>query len=128
MSKSRNRAWQLTVGLIGLFALIMTGFAHRPVDLAASQDADLAAYVLPDGTLPVLCLTDEKDGSGHETHQDGCDFCRLASSVVLPAPDQIGCAAPIEMSQPLLPEQADPLLAWKTDLLPPKRGPPPIAA
>lgn len=129
MSRSRIPAWQLTVGMIGLFALIMAGFAHKPVDLADSQDADLAGYVLPDGTLPVLCLTGDNDsGSGQRAHQDACDFCRLASSVVLPAPDHFDRAARIGISQPLLPEQADPLLARKADLLPPVRGPPSIAA
>ena len=129
MSRSRFPAWQLTVGMIGLFALIMAGFAHRPVDFSASQDADLAGYVLPDGTLPVLCLTDNNgSGSGHKVHQDACDFCRLASSVALPAPDHFDRAAPIGFSQPLLPDQADPLHAWKADLLPPARGPPSIAA
>lgn len=69
-----------------VLALVLVAFAHRPAVAPASAPlaAELAAYVLPDGTVPDLCLPGEEDhGGGLSGH---CEFCRIAASVLLPAP------------------------------------------
>ncbi len=39
------------------------------------SDAELAAYTLPDGSLPVLCLTPNDDGTALHVMCDGCLCC-----------------------------------------------------
>ena len=69
-------------------SLMLVAFAHRPLALTDSastySNVDVAAFVLPDGTLPDLCLDDEK--SGHHSAASHCEACRIVSSVDLPAP------------------------------------------
>ena len=73
-----------------IVALTMIGFAHKPV-MAGSLPASVeyAAYTLPDGTLPVICVTvtgDEEMGSATKGGMGayGCDACRLAASILVP--------------------------------------------
>ncbi|MCD2175550.1 hypothetical protein [Rhizobium sp. C4] len=75
-----------------IVALTMIGFAHKPVEAAAlPASVQYAAYTLPDGTLPVLCVTvtGDEDMSGSAKgamHSYGCDACRLAASILVPEP------------------------------------------
>lgn len=77
--------------IISVFALVMIGFAHKPV-FAYPTDAASSQYQLPDGTYASLCIDD------HHNNQNagkdlGCEACRLAGGVVLPTPvDQHGVA------------------------------------
>jgi hypothetical protein len=73
------------VRILCVLALVMVGFGHKPVD--ASSVADLfAAYTLPDGTLPTLCVTDDssKSDPGKTPIWHGCEACRLAAAVLIP--------------------------------------------
>lgn len=72
--------------LLALYVLAMStlGFAHQP--LHASNAPDLSAYALPDGTLPVLCLTGDGDGSKTPSHaSSACQACLLISAPGLAA-------------------------------------------
>ena len=63
--------------------LVSLAMAHRPV--MAAPATDMADYVLPDGSVSSLCLPDEDGKSGQ--HPDrGCEACRIASSIDIPAP------------------------------------------
>ncbi|HWU62316.1 MAG TPA: hypothetical protein VN112_09875 [Ensifer sp.] len=83
-----------------IVALTMIGFAHKPV-MADALPASIqyAAYTLPDGTLPVICVTvtgDEDMGStaakgGMGAY--GCDACRLAATILVPEPPAISASA-----------------------------------
>lgn len=70
-----------------VLAAVTVGFAHRPLALASG--ADLAAYALPDGTLPVICGTGSTEpGSLPAKRHAGavCDACLLTSAPgLLPA-------------------------------------------
>lgn len=68
-------------------ALLIVGSVHRVPAHAdtAPQAVDLSAYALPDGTVPVLCLTGDSAPAG-EKHRHGCEACRLAASADLLAP------------------------------------------
>ena len=91
------RHCRANVWVVALYALAMAtlGFAHKPAaPVAGALSAiELAAYALPDGTLPDLCLT------GHD--QDGpqgaaavhCDACALSHAPGLVPPAQIGLPA-----------------------------------
>lgn len=95
MIRRLDLAEQRIVRIICVLALLLVGFAHKPLMLANSQIplSEIAQYVLPDGTTPVLCLPSE-DGKGtHDQHAigSGCEACRLTASVLLPTPaDELG--------------------------------------
>ncbi len=76
------------VRMLCALSLLLVAYAHRPLDLtdAASSysNVDVTAFILPDGTLPELCLDDEK--SGHHSAANHCEACRIVSSVDLPSP------------------------------------------
>jgi len=73
-------------------ALLFVGFTHQPPSSAkgAFAPSEFAEYILPDGTLPVICIAGKADGmSKHDTAQQarGCEACRIAASILLPVPD-----------------------------------------
>lgn len=77
------------VRMLCVLSLVLVAFAHKPLDVSHQLEAyagvDFTAYILPDGTLPDLCLT----GEGEDSHHAGnshCEACRIASSVDLPLP------------------------------------------
>ncbi|MBB4234523.1 DUF2946 family protein [Rhizobium esperanzae] len=80
------------VRILCAIALVSVGFAHQAPAIAADP-VDLAEYVLPDGTLPTLCVTvsdDEgKTGTDHRLHNHGCEACRISASTLLPPPADI---------------------------------------
>lgn len=78
---SKGLAQRTLIGVLLAFALLMTAFAHRPVSATPAFDA--AAYTLPDGSLPVFCLPSDGKTDGSAS-SGGCEFCRLAASVLLP--------------------------------------------
>ena len=75
------------VRMLCALSLLLVAFAHQPLvssAAAAYADVDIAEYVLPDGTLPSLCLDGEEDG--HHLFASHCEACRIVSSVDLPSP------------------------------------------
>jgi hypothetical protein len=78
----------------------MIAFAHQPVSAGLPASVQFAAYSLPDGTLPVFCVTvtDDEDFAGgggqkNTSHYHGCDACRLAGTVLAAeAPAIVGSA------------------------------------
>lgn len=69
-------------------SLMLVAFAHKPLVSSATASAyaevNIAEYILPDGTLPELCLDGEADT--HHAAAGTCEACRIVSSVDLPAP------------------------------------------
>jgi hypothetical protein len=63
--------------------LVSLAMAHKPAMSAPA--ADMASYVLPDGSVASLCLPDQ-DGKQGQHPDRGCEACRIASSIALPAP------------------------------------------
>jgi hypothetical protein len=98
-----SRMWKIETWIVQtlcVIALLFLGLGHQP-PLVEHDDAlalDFAGYVLPDGTLPTLCITsmvaDNKGPSGHKSDARGCEACRISAAVVLPGPtDRIGLSA-----------------------------------
>ncbi|WP_139276006.1 hypothetical protein [Pararhizobium antarcticum] len=80
-------------GMLCTLALLLSGIAHHP--LAGTMPADMAGYVLPDGSLPDLCLTgDPGDGAAadhvpsgnHHRGGEDCGPCCLSVVATLPLP------------------------------------------
>lgn len=88
----RLSSWEAWVRVLCAIALLCIGLAHKPpVVFAASVPAgDVAEYILPDGTLPVLCLPGQDDDGKAHSHDfapgSGCEACRLSASLLLPPP------------------------------------------
>ena len=83
----------LVVRVLCALSLALAVLAHQPVlpgsaSLPETATPDLAAYALPDGTLPALCLAidDDDEGKHGDTGRGVCEFCRIAAAM-LPAPD-----------------------------------------
>ena len=104
-------------------ALFAVGFAHKaPVLAQQLSPAELAAYTLPDGTIPDLCLPGadiEGKGKGHIAGND-CEACRISASTILPLPaDSTG--VPIRVaSKAILPVRFE---ALYRQLFPPNTSP-----
>ena len=91
------RQGRLRMVVVGLYAMAMLllGFAPHQLGPARAADPFLAAYTLPDGSVPDLCLTstgEEEDHLGGGT----CDACRLTAAPGLAAAP-VGMALPIDV-------------------------------
>lgn len=80
------------IAAIALYAIatVLVGFGHAEARLAAAAATttppiDLDDYRLPDGSLPVLCLSEDGAGEGEGWRHVLCDAC-LVSSGHAPAP------------------------------------------
>lgn len=98
MQQFRDKRFRVIFAALYALAMTLVAYAHKsqPSQLYAEAafKAELAAYALPDGTLPVLCLT--SGGGGTETGVAGlsCDACLIAGSPGLPAADAGGLDCP----------------------------------
>lgn len=131
-TQGRRRNWQALLRLICTFALCALAFAHTPIEGRASGIplSEMAAYTLPDGSVPVLCQA----SAGHDEHRrhpgvgpNTCDVCRLSAAVLLPDPPLVGTASATLPVRVPLPTR------WNTHarhLFPPNAAPraPPFAA
>jgi len=88
-------------------ALLSVGFGHR-VPVLPVHDAYALAYVLPDGTVPSLCLTVDEDGKTRGVQHDAnlCDACLIAGAVLLPHPGDDFALRPLRQSRTLRPDLA----------------------
>ena len=119
------------VRMLCALSLLLLAFAHKPLvsSAAASTYAgvDIAEFVLPDGTLPDLCLTGEEDGA-HHSLANHCEACRIVSSVDLPSPFGgyvvIRLSAAVELTVPQYARFTRPFLRANAS----PRGPPRITA
>ncbi|MDR6820930.1 hypothetical protein J2X76_006130 [Neorhizobium sp. 2083] len=94
-----SRFWKIETWIVQtlcVLALLFLGLAHQPPVLASdARAAEFADFVLPDGTLPTLCVTSTEDGgkgssSPHKAHSQGCEACRINAAVILPGPTDTG--------------------------------------
>lgn len=105
MVKKRNIGGFALRALCAL-ALLFVSFAHQPPAFAAAAaEGFSAAYMLPDGTLPDLCLSnDVHDPDGKAAVKTGCEACRLSASLLLPQPSA-DCARVVHAAPAVFPPQ-----------------------
>lgn len=80
--------------------------------------ADLSAYAMPDGTMPVLCL----DGGADDAKMGHCPDCQGGTLAGLPVVS-VGWQIVPRVYRPALPA---PLAAQKAEIAPQARGPPSV--
>ncbi len=123
MSQGKHPIKQWTVRILCALALLLVGFAHRPPVLS-DQAEDYAAYRLPDGSLPSLCITStDEDGNGaehHKLHGQGCEACRIGASVLLPNPSDV-TGVRLAYQRPVPPPHRPE--TFRRQLYPPNTGP-----
>ena len=116
-----HRAIAARLALVAV--LVMAAFAHRaaPPTPSGMTLAEIAQYVLPDGSLPVLCLPGE---DGHVTVSH-CEFCLIAGAASLAAEPE--CSAPSDTwrdGAPIAALQTGPPVRTIEIATRPLRGPP----
>ena len=83
----RMTRWAVCLRILCAVALLSVGFAHKPAFAVNEPSAlELAQYVLPDGTLPDICLNGMVDGKEKHPAPFKCEACRIASGLLMPAP------------------------------------------
>jgi hypothetical protein len=126
MKRRRNTIGQWAVRILCAIAIVFLGFAHRVPEVASDDSVtqDLSQYVLPDGSLPTICVTvvDETDNSQHgkTAHLQSCEACRIASSVLVPERADVTGESLRFATVTTLPMRAE---AFHRQLYPPNTGP-----
>ena len=97
------------VRIVCALSLLLVAFAHKPLVSSAAASAyagvDVADFILPDGTLPDLCLGGEEDG--HHSAFNHCEACRIFASVDLPSPVDVFVVNALGPAAHLTPRQDD---------------------
>jgi hypothetical protein len=93
-TKSANR-WHIALRIICVVALVSLSFAHRPVALASTTadtglPTDISAFLLPDGTLPILCFSSDRNSEKGNAGSGSCEACRLSATTDIPQSPAIG--------------------------------------
>jgi hypothetical protein len=93
--------------LLCVLSLALVAFGHQPPALPRTGTLALSAHAFPDGSQPVLCVTDTAGKGGHsQAHGNGCDACRISSAFHLQAPEcvalpeRIGVASAFPLPSP----------------------------
>ena len=86
MMTKRTTGWALCLRILCAVGLLFVAFAHRPAVAAGPGPAELAAYVLPDGSMADLCINDTVDNKIKPAPGAKCEACRIAGATLLPAP------------------------------------------
>ena len=84
--RQASRNWKLLVAALYAVAMLSVAFAHKVERRAANDTIDLAAYALPDGTLPIICGDQNGPPIHGESGNTFCDACRLCSAPGLDVP------------------------------------------
>lgn len=125
----RNRVgtWAIALRILCAIAFLSVGFAHKAPFAEAAQAVKFAAYTLPDGTVPDICLNNDAGGSHQKKHvlDRDCEACRISASVLLPVPSAIEVATAAIAAEPVLIIRRE---AFYRQLFPPNAAPraPPV--
>ena len=125
----RMTRWAACLRILCAVALLSVGFAHRPAMAADAPSAvELAQYVLPDGTLADICLNDMVDGKHKPAAPAKCEACRIAGSLLMPAPADLAGVPLAFRSVSLLPGAEEALPSRRERPGAPPRAPPVLPA
>lgn len=129
MRRVQKRIGHWSLRILCAVALLFSGLAFQP---ASASDipfaAELAQLRLPDGTLPIICVTyTDVDGKAHgKTLSPGCGTCHMVAVVIVPAPTDLSEQVAFDRHELPLPHAE----AFYRQLYPPNTGPtgPPFPA
>ncbi|ANH03452.1 hypothetical protein [Shinella sp. HZN7] len=82
----RMTRWAACLRILCAVALLFVGFSHQPASATAPTALELTQYVLPDGTLPDICLNDMVGGKAKHVGPVKCEACRIAGAMLMPEP------------------------------------------
>lgn len=88
----RTTSWAICLRMLCAVALLFVGFAHQPASASQPDVFELAQYVLPDGTIPDLCLDGMVDGKAKHAMPIKCEACRIGSAMLMPQPADLAGA------------------------------------
>lgn len=124
MRKRILRTTRWLARIVCAVALLSVGFAHSPAVSSAAEltPFELAQYRLPDGTLPVLCVTERTpDGKEHsKAYMPGCEACRISAAILLPTPPTDICEHLAFVREDVIVAKDE---AFRRQLYPPNNGP-----
>lgn len=69
----------LAVFVVSQGAMSLGGSSHAQANTLS--DIELAAYTLPDGSLPVICLTPNEDDTAAHAMCEGCLCCPFEGAI-----------------------------------------------
>lgn len=128
MQQFRFNRYRLIFAALYALAMSFVGFAHQPLPLASATaqvtEAELAAYALPDGTLPSLCLNSGGDGEAPVAFGLHCDACLITAAAGLPTGGSDGLRLPVSRQQQSEIAPLPPLLAAASPRANTPRAPP----
>jgi hypothetical protein len=118
-------ARQIFVRLACALALALAAFGHQPLSLPRTGTLAVTAHAFPDGSQPVICLTDAAGkGDRQQAHRHDCDACRVSSAFFAPAPECLVETGPIVASAALPLPSAPPLIRAAYPPSAPPQAPP----
>lgn len=91
--RRRATSWVFGLRLLCVVALAFAGLAHRPA--MAMPSLEFAAYVLPDGTLPDICVDDAVHGRAKLVPAKVCEACRIGGAMLVPEPSGLDGLPPL---------------------------------
>lgn len=128
MMTKRTTGWALCLRILCAVGLLFVAFAHRPAVAAGPGPAELAAYVLPDGSMADLCINDTVDNKIKPAPGAKCEACRIAGATLLPAPADLAGTVLTVRSIALFPPMEEALPSRRERPGAPPRAPPFLAA
>lgn len=124
MTRRRMTGWALCLRILCAVGLLFVGLAHRPMLAAGPSPAELAAYVLPDGSLADLCINDTVDNRAKPAPMARCEACRIVAATLLPAPADLAGTSLAFRRVALLPPMEEALPSRRERPGAPPRAPP----
>jgi len=128
MMTKRTTGWALCLRILCAVGLLFVAFAHKPAVAAGPGPAELAAYVLPDGSMADLCINDTVDNKIKPAPGAKCEACRIAGATLLPAPADLAGTVLTIRRIALLPPMEEALPSRRERPGAPPRAPPFLAA
>lgn len=120
---NRHKMTRSLLHVLCTLALFFVGFAHKVPEVFGNlSPQEVAAYTLPDGTLPELCLPSTDGGDhGHGTALGtGCEACIISASIILPLPAEVADRPPRQVGEAVLPVRYE---AFYRQIYPPNAAP-----
>jgi hypothetical protein len=128
----RHARLRAAVAALYAVAMLLVGAAHAPVAGTAAKPAvDLAAFLLPDGSLPDLCVVDADGPGDHAPPHVAvtlCDACLLTGAPGLLPPVSAN-AAPVTVGSATVMVEPGPVPVTRFEVPGTSRAPPsPVVA